>query len=69
MMAPKITCGMCRREYTADESRIVCSNCAMIGAGGCQKVRCPHCGYEQPAPARLPSLLKSLVSKLTGGKK
>jgi hypothetical protein len=62
------TCPMCNHRFTDEDGAKSCANCALFGAGGCQKMRCPHCGYEMPAPARLPGLIKKVVAKLTGKK-
>lgn len=61
-------CPMCNHRFTTEDSAQCCSRCAMFGAGGCQKMRCPQCGYEMPPPARLPGLIKKVVAKLTGKK-
>ena len=62
---PKTTpCAMCGRRFSEEECQAVCSRCALFGAGGCRKVRCPHCGYEMPAPARLPGLIAKVVKKI-----
>ncbi|OPZ84536.1 MAG: hypothetical protein BWY76_01802 [bacterium ADurb.Bin429] len=66
MKDTRITCAMCNHHFTAEEGAKSCGNCALLGAGGCHKVRCPRCGYEMPAPARLPAAIAELVAKLTG---
>jgi hypothetical protein len=40
-------CGFCGREISADLPEKSCGRCA----GGCHKVHCPYCGYENPAPS------------------
>jgi hypothetical protein len=39
-------CGYCRRTFAPDEGQPTCVSCPV--RGGCQFVRCPHCGYENP---------------------
>ena len=45
-------CAFCEKEFDEAASRRTCQSCA--AAGGCQKVKCPHCGME--APAEPPSI-------------
>jgi rubredoxin len=40
------TCGFCGRVFAEDEGQPTCGSCPL--KGGCQLVRCPHCGYENP---------------------
>lgn len=68
MSSQQITCPFCNHRFTEAESAVCCANCAMFGSGGCKKLRCPHCGYEMPAPARLPGLLARLWAMLRGKK-
>jgi len=62
----KITCAFCNHRFNTEDSAETCSRCALFGAGGCHKVRCPKCGYEMPAPPRLPGLLARLFKKGKG---
>ena len=62
-----LTCPMCSARFSEQESATSCANCSLFGAGGCHMLRCPHCGYELPPPARLPKLLARLAKKITGG--
>lgn len=39
-------CGFCGRMFAPDEGQPACASCPL--KGGCQLVRCPHCGYENP---------------------
>jgi hypothetical protein len=39
-------CGFCDRTFMQDEAQPTCASCPL--RGGCQLVRCPHCGYENP---------------------
>jgi hypothetical protein len=51
-MVNEQTCCFCNRSFAQDEAQPTCSSCPL--KGGCQMVRCPHCGYENPvAPAWL----------------
>ncbi|HEX2950502.1 MAG TPA: hypothetical protein VHV83_13210 [Armatimonadota bacterium] len=65
-MPEYLTCPFCAHRFTLDESAVSCSRCSMFGAGGCKKIRCPHCGYEMPPPARLPQLLGKVMKKIRG---
>lgn len=58
-----MTCGMCGRTFTAADSAASCARCSLFGAGGCHKVRCPHCGYEMPPPSRLGGLLSRVFGR------
>jgi hypothetical protein len=40
-------CGFCDREIPATAMKDGCGGCPM--PGGCKKVCCPWCGYENPA--------------------
>jgi hypothetical protein len=40
------TCGFCGQTFAQDEGQPTCQSCPL--RGGCQMVRCPHCGYENP---------------------
>jgi hypothetical protein len=44
------TCGFCGRDFMEDEAQPTCAGCPL--RGGCQLVRCPHCGYENPVAPR-----------------
>lgn len=39
-------CGFCGQSFQPDEGQPTCRSCPL--KGGCQMVRCPHCGYENP---------------------
>jgi hypothetical protein len=45
-MVTAITCGFCRAAFEEDQAQPTCAGCPL--KGGCQLVRCPHCGYENP---------------------
>lgn len=45
-----VTCGFCGRPFRGDQAQPVCGMCPL--AGGCGHLRCPHCGYENPATPR-----------------
>lgn len=57
------TCDFCGRAFTQEDSIVSCGHCRTLGTGGCQRLRCPHCGYERPAPARLPALIARVLGK------
>jgi hypothetical protein len=44
--APDQTCGFCARTFAQDEGQPTCAACPL--KGGCQFLRCPYCGYENP---------------------
>jgi len=50
-------CGYCNREIPAKVPESGCGRCG----GGCRKVHCPYCGYENPAPS-------GMVERLFGRK-
>lgn len=41
-----MTCSFCMKTFNLSEAEKTCNQCAMFG--GCQKVKCPYCGYEGP---------------------
>lgn len=43
-----LVCGFCQREFREDAAQPTCQACPLSRA--CRFVRCPHCGYENPAP-------------------
>jgi hypothetical protein len=48
-------CGFCNVTFEPDEAQPTCASCPL--RGGCQLVRCPQCGYENPiTPAWLTRL-------------
>lgn len=52
-----MTCGFCGRAFEEDRGQPACRQCPL--AGLCRFVRCPSCGYENPAqPAWLGRLRK-----------
>jgi hypothetical protein len=51
-------CGFCGREIAEEVVKNGCGGCPM--AGGCRKICCPHCGYENPV---IPKLLQKLMKK------
>jgi uncharacterized protein YndB with AHSA1/START domain len=65
-MSQDSTCALCGYRFSEQECLVTCSRCALFGAGGCHKVRCPRCGYEMPAPPRLPGLLAHFARRVIG---
>lgn len=59
---PEISCGFCGREFEEDRGQPACRSCPLGEA--CRFVRCPHCGYENPAR---PGWLERLTALLDGG--
>lgn len=49
-------CSFCGREFDEAASAKSCSGCSLFG--GCQLLKCPHCGYESPRETRLVRALK-----------
>ena len=50
--AKSLTCGFCDRRFREDRGQPACVGCPLTDA--CHFVRCPHCGYENPASPGLP---------------
>jgi hypothetical protein len=46
-MVTALTCGSCRREFDEDRAQPACRACPLGAA--CHLVRCPYCGFENPA--------------------
>ncbi|PLX93441.1 MAG: hypothetical protein C0621_07575 [Desulfuromonas sp.] len=40
-------CGFCGRDIPEEDEKKGCTGCPV--AGGCRKICCPWCGYENPA--------------------
>lgn len=51
----KVKCGMCSTEFEEDRAQPTCQSCPISRA--CRYVRCPSCGYENPA---VPGWIKTL---------
>lgn len=47
-MAHLVTCSLCGTRFDCNEAASSCSGCPI--SHGCKLIRCPHCGYETPAP-------------------
>jgi hypothetical protein len=50
-------CGYCGESFAEDQGQPACGSCPL--RGGCHYVRCPHCGYENPAAPGWISRLRS----------
>jgi hypothetical protein len=62
MVTIEQTCGFCQRTFAPDEGQPTCASCPL--KGGCQLVRCPNCGYENPVtPAWVARLRSWFVPK------
>gem|GEM_PF-1857304 len=62
--APVVVCGFCGREFAEDRGQPACRACPLSAAtGGCRRLRCPHCGYENPV---LPRWLVRLAGRWWG---
>lgn len=42
-----LTCAYCGSAFSEDRGQPACAGCPL--RGGCRYIRCPHCGYENPA--------------------
>lgn len=57
-----ITCGFCGVVFQEDRGQAACRSCPLAAAtGGCHSIRCPQCGYENPAT---PDWMERLASWL-----
>lgn len=55
-------CPFCRKEFAAKEAKKGCRACSSFG--GCQKVKCPFCGYESPREPDYIEKIRNLKEKL-----
>ncbi|MGD8319243.1 MAG: hypothetical protein PVJ02_02275 [Gemmatimonadota bacterium] len=51
-----MTCGFCGKTFEEDRSQPACAHCPV--GSSCGLVRCPHCGYENPATPGWVAFLK-----------
>jgi hypothetical protein len=51
-------CGLCLHSFEEDKAQPACASCPLSKA--CRFVRCPHCGYENPA---VPNWMRKLRDK------
>lgn len=58
-----MTCGLCGYEF--DEEALACHGGCPL-ASRCAIICCPHCGYQQPDPAR--SRLAGYITRRWGGR-
>lgn len=54
-----ITCGMCQTQFEEDRAQPTCTACPLSRA--CKYVRCPSCGYENPATPAWVKTLRDFV--------
>jgi hypothetical protein len=54
-------CDFCGKEYEEADGVKACSRCSMFG--GCQMLKCPHCGYETPRETKLVKRIKRWKAK------
>lgn len=59
--ARAVVCGFCGTEFTEDRGQPTCRGCPL--SGGCPMIRCPNCGYENPAP---PAWVERLLGRRGG---
>lgn len=57
-----VTCGYCGTSFLEDRAQPTCSSCPL--STGCKAVRCPHCGYENPAEPAWLGRLRVLATRL-----
>ncbi|MFQ6097276.1 MAG: hypothetical protein ACE5O2_06060 [Armatimonadota bacterium] len=59
-----MTCPFCAYEFREAEGEKACRSCSLVG--GCQRVKCPRCGYEVPKePGSLKALRRWLSRRRT----
>ena len=56
-------CGLCLQAFEEDKSQPTCASCPLSKA--CRYVRCPHCGYENPATPTWMKKLRAKIDELT----
>ena len=61
-----MNCGFCGKAFEEDRSQPACAHCPV--GSSCGLVRCPHCGYENPATPGWVSFLKRTFGKKAAGK-
>ena len=59
-----MNCSICDLEFEEAQAIKACSSCAVFG--GCQKVRCPRCGYESPRETPLVRWVRGWVRRRRG---
>ncbi len=59
-----VTCGFCGTRFEEDRAQPTCQSCPLSRA--CKAVRCPQCGYENPAEPGWIGTLRSLAGRLGG---
>ena len=57
-----ITCPLCGTRYTEAEGRSCRVDCPLHRA--CQRLSCPYCAHEVPAPSRLTRWLSRWLGKI-----
>ena len=57
-------CAFCGKTFDPQTARSACQHCATFG--GCNKIKCPHCGYDMPAETRLVKWLRGKLGKRDG---
>ena len=54
-------CSFCSKEFDEESVQDACSQCSLFG--GCQKIKCPHCGFESPREPKSLKWLKKIGKK------
>jgi len=57
-------CAFCGCEFDETQAVRACRGCALFG--GCEKVKCPRCGYEAPKEPRLVKMVRRWRNKKRG---
>jgi len=50
-----VNCPFCGKKFAEADAQKACRACSLFG--GCKKIKCPYCGYEQPPE---PAFLKKI---------
>ncbi len=57
-----MTCAYCAASFEEDRAQPTCQACPL--SSGCKAVRCPNCGYENPAVPPWVASLGNLMRKV-----
>jgi hypothetical protein len=56
-----VTCGFCNRDFEEDRGQPGCRACPL--GSDCGLVRCPFCGYENPATPKVVAFVQGLFGR------
>jgi len=54
-------CSFCGKTFDEESALKQCSQCSLFG--GCERIKCPHCGYESPREPKSLKWLKEIRTK------